>query len=135
MKTRYPRRGWHETRFDVAPHVCAHELGGNRRLVLLRFRKEGHLVQRQVCTLAQRIAAEPELSVDVISNPAEFLALREQWDSLVANSSIDHPFMSHVWLTTWWESFAKREALRVFVVKRAGEWVAAAPMMLHSTWM
>jgi CelD/BcsL family acetyltransferase involved in cellulose biosynthesis len=110
-------------------------LGSRRRLVLLRFRKEGHLVQRQMCTFAQTIAAEPELSVDVISSSAEFLASQEQWDRLVAHSPIDHPFMSHVWLTTWWEAFSKREELRIFVVKSAGEWIAAAPMMIRRTSM
>jgi CelD/BcsL family acetyltransferase involved in cellulose biosynthesis len=75
------------------------------------------------------------MTVDVISSWAEFIDSRDSWNRLAAESRVSHPFVSHVWLTTWWENFGIGKQLKVYVVKRAGEWIAAAPMMVHTVSM
>ncbi len=93
------------------------------------------MAQQQVCTLPQQTGRQPDLTLEVISDPEDFLKRREQWDQLIANSEGAHPYMSHAWLSAWWDCFGGDSELRVFVVKSAGEWMAAAPMMIRRTTM
>src|ERR1051326_4878741 len=118
----------HEAFIFAALHIRIDELGGRCWIVLLHFRKEGRLAQRQVSTFAQKVAAEPALSIDVIADPRQFAQMRAKWDRLVGKSSVEHPFMSHTWLTTWWDCFAEDSKLRIYVVKSGDDWIAAAPM-------
>jgi CelD/BcsL family acetyltransferase involved in cellulose biosynthesis len=94
------------------------------------------LAQQQVCTFAQTLpVAEHGLSIDVISDRNEFLASQGEWDRLVEEAGVCHPFMSHAWLKTWWEAFGADNDLRIFVVKANSEWIAVAPMMIRKTTM
>jgi len=61
--------------------------------------------------------------------------MKDRWDRLVAASERRTPYMSHAWLTSWWESFGAENELRVFVVRSGEQWIAAAPMMVHRTTM
>jgi CelD/BcsL family acetyltransferase involved in cellulose biosynthesis len=86
------------------------------------------LVEEQVCTQTQEL--DPALlQADVISDEARFNALEPEWDDLVERASIDHPFLSHTWLRTWWECFGKGQQLHVITVRAGGKLIAAAPMM------
>ena len=93
------------------------------------------MVQRQVGALAQKPSSNVALTVDVISDPQEFLESGHLWDRLVTASGVMHPCMSHAWLTAWWDCFGAGNDLRVFVVKSDREWIAAAPMMICRTKM
>jgi CelD/BcsL family acetyltransferase involved in cellulose biosynthesis len=125
----------HETSIVIALFLRLDELGGCRRLLLLYFRKERRLAQQQVCALPQKIAAASGLSVQVISSPEAFAQCRSAWDRLIAESGVPHPFVSHAWLSAWWESFGQDKTLQIFVVKSGTEWIGAAPMMISNSKM
>lgn len=93
------------------------------------------MAQQQVCTLAQNATSRPDLTLEVISDPELFAKLREPWDRLVSLSDAAHPYISHAWVSSWWQCFGAGNELRVFIVKSGQEWVAAAPMMIRRTTM
>ncbi|WP_435822252.1 GNAT family N-acetyltransferase [Actinacidiphila alni] len=74
----------------------------------------------------------PPLTVSVCRDTAEFGALRAQWDRLYGRCAEVTPFQSHAWLYSWWLSYGdgRRRRLRVVTVRRGGELVAAAPLMV-----
>src|SRR6185436_16075936 len=92
-----------------------------------------------ICDTAavQAIAAAPapEVRVETVSNYQEFLDLEEDWDALVSAAGIDHPFLHHVWVRTWWECFGAGSTLHILVVKAGGQTVAIAPLILTTIQM
>lgn len=70
------------------------------------------------------------LTVETISDFGSFLSLAPVWDHLVEQAGIDHPFLSHNWVRTWWDCFGAGKELRIFVVKAGEEAIAIAPFML-----
>jgi len=52
------------------------------------------------------------------------------WDELVKEAGIDHPFLSHAWVRTWWDCFSAGNELHILVVKTSSEAIAIAPLML-----
>lgn len=70
------------------------------------------------------------LTVETISDFESFLSLAPAWDHLVEQAGIDHPFLSHDWVRTWWDCFGAGKDLHIFVVKAGGEAIAIAPFML-----
>ena len=71
-----------------------------------------------------------ELSVELVRDYESFVALKPVWNRLVAEAGIDHPFMRHEWIRTWWDSFEHDGTLHVVVVKEGTEPIAIAPLML-----
>jgi CelD/BcsL family acetyltransferase involved in cellulose biosynthesis len=69
------------------------------------------------------------LSVEVIREGAELRAIGAEWDALVARAGIDHPFLSHDWVCTFWESFGAGKELHVLLVRADGRLIAIAPLM------
>ncbi|WWQ65210.1 GNAT family N-acetyltransferase [Streptomyces sp. Q6] len=67
--------------------------------------------------------------VTVCTDPAEFAALREEWNRLHRSSATATPFQSHAWLHSWWLSYGGARRLRVVLVRQEGRLVAAAPLM------
>lgn len=67
--------------------------------------------------------------VETITDPSRLEALAPEWEALAAEASLDHPFLSHEWVSAWWEAFAKDRALHVLVVRDAGRAIAIAPLM------
>ncbi|MFJ5608052.1 GNAT family N-acetyltransferase [Streptomyces sp. NPDC093221] len=53
-----------------------------------------------------------------------------QWGRLYGRCGAATPFQSHAWLYSWWLSYGRRGRLRVVVVRRGEELVAAAPLMV-----
>jgi CelD/BcsL family acetyltransferase involved in cellulose biosynthesis len=86
------------------------------------------LVEEQTCTQTRELDRAP-LQVEVISQPERFDSIALEWDDLVSRSAIDHPFLSHTWLSTWWECFGKGNELHLVTVRAGTQLVAAAPMM------
>jgi hypothetical protein len=58
--------------------------------------------------------------VRVCRDPAEFAALAPQWTRLHRRCPQATPFVSHAWLTSWWQSYGGRAGLRVVLVRRGG---------------
>jgi CelD/BcsL family acetyltransferase involved in cellulose biosynthesis len=74
--------------------------------------------------------SSPGLTVEAITDAASLATLRETWNGLVEQTGIDHPFLRHEWVGTWWECFGGKKALHVLLVREAGEPIALAPLML-----
>lgn len=78
----------------------------------------------------EQASAAPEPTVDTISDYKSFLKLEGLWNDLIEKSGIDHPFLTHEWIRTWWKSFGSGKKLHVLVVKSGDEAIAIAPLML-----
>ncbi|MFG2293793.1 GNAT family N-acetyltransferase [Streptomyces sp. NPDC048603] len=70
------------------------------------------------------------LTVTLCRDPRQFAALEEPWNRLVRACPSATPFQSHAWLHSWWLSYGRDGRLRIVLVRRGGELVGAAPLML-----
>jgi CelD/BcsL family acetyltransferase involved in cellulose biosynthesis len=77
-----------------------------------------------------RSFAAPALQVRALTAYSDFLALEPGWTDLVRRAAIEHPFLEHAWLRTWWECFGGESSLYILVVTSAGRLTAVAPLML-----
>ena len=69
------------------------------------------------------------LSVEVCTEERAFAELAGEWERLYRASPSATPFQSHAWLHSWWLSYGTPGRLRLVLVRRGEELVAAAPMM------
>ncbi|MEJ8669397.1 MULTISPECIES: GNAT family N-acetyltransferase [unclassified Streptomyces] len=69
------------------------------------------------------------LSVEVCTDERAFGELTEDWERLRGACPSATAFQSHAWLHSWWLSYGRPGRLRVVLVRRHGELVAAAPLM------
>ena len=51
-------------------------------------------------------------SVELITEPADFLALATTWNEVVERARVPHPFLRHEWLRAWWECFGQTHQLQ-----------------------
>jgi CelD/BcsL family acetyltransferase involved in cellulose biosynthesis len=72
------------------------------------------------------------MTVDVIRDPEELERFAPSWDRLLEASDVEHPFVTHEWIRSWWECFGAGSELYVVRVRRGGRTIALAPMMLRS---
>jgi len=82
-----------------------------------------------LATPAHRPTATAHLRVETITNWQGLLALQPAWDALLEESGVDHPFLSHEWVKTWWECFGTGNELHVLVVKDGESPIAIVPLM------
>jgi hypothetical protein len=76
-----------------------------------------------------------DYQVEVVTDYQAFLALEPVWNTLVSEAGLEHPFLEHVWVRTWWECFGAGSAMHIVVVKSGGCVVAIAPLILTPIWM
>lgn len=77
----------------------------------------------------------PVWSAGCIRDAAAFAALRPEWDALHDHCLGATPFSGHGWLSAWWAHYGDAgQRLRVVWVRRDGELVAAAPLLLRRRW-
>ncbi|MBT2416301.1 GNAT family N-acetyltransferase [Streptomyces sp. ISL-22] len=69
------------------------------------------------------------LSVEVCTDERAFAELAGEWERLYQACRSATPFQSHAWLHSWWLSYGGPGRLRLVLVRRGGELVAAAPLM------
>ncbi|MFJ7073414.1 GNAT family N-acetyltransferase [Streptomyces sp. NPDC098781] len=74
-------------------------------------------------------ASREALSVEVCTDGHTFAGLAGDWERLYRACPSATPFQSHAWLHSWWLSYGRPDALRLVLVRRGGELVAAAPLM------
>lgn len=72
----------------------------------------------------------PVFTTELCRDPDRFAALAPAWHALYRRSRTATPFQSHSWLHSWWLSYGTAGRLRIVLVHRDGELVAAAPLML-----
>ena len=70
------------------------------------------------------------LRVEVIGNFESLVSAKSAWDRLVDLAGIDHPFLSHDWIQSWWESFGAGRKLNILLVKDGEELIGIAPLMM-----
>ena len=89
--------------------------------------------------MAYSAAAEPlpkaapvhaEIRVETISDYQAFLDLEPVWNEVAAAAGLDHPFLEHAWVRTWWECFGAGSTLQILVLKAGDQTVAIAPLIL-----
>src|ERR1039458_4171160 len=72
----------------------------------------------------------PRLRVEVISDFDSLVSAQPAWDRLVDLAGIDHPFLGHDWILSWWESFGAGRKLNILLVKDGEDLVGIAPLMV-----
>ncbi|MGW2054499.1 GNAT family N-acetyltransferase [Streptomyces sp. NPDC001840] len=72
----------------------------------------------------------PAFTTELCRDIGRFGALGPAWQALHRRSRTATPFQSHAWLHSWWQSYGTPGRLRIVLVRRAGQLVAAAPLML-----
>lgn len=89
------------------------------------------LVSEPVAHPADRAAGDNlPWDVEVVTDYQAFVLLEPIWNRLVEESGVDHPFMRHEWVRTWWDCFKPDGSLYIVVVKEGPKVVALAPLML-----
>lgn len=71
--------------------------------------------------------SQPE--VKIISTADEFARLASRWDELVSISGNPSPFISHSWLSAWWEHFREDNRLYIFTVWTCDNLLGIIPLM------
>lgn len=74
--------------------------------------------------------ARPAIRTETVSDYQAFLDLEPAWNAAVSAAGIDHPFLEHAWVRTWWDCFGGDSALHIVVVKESGQVIAIAPLIL-----
>ncbi|HEU5202513.1 MAG TPA: hypothetical protein VFT92_06920, partial [Nitrospira sp.] len=69
------------------------------------------------------------LSVELVEDDDTFLRMGPVWNRLVDEAKIDHPFLRHEWVRTWWECFKPSGRLHILIVKEGTDPIAIAPLM------
>jgi Acetyltransferase (GNAT) domain len=69
------------------------------------------------------------LSVELVQDDDAFLRMGRVWNRLVDAARIDHPFLRHEWVRTWWECFKPSGRLHILIVKEGPDPIAIAPLM------
>jgi CelD/BcsL family acetyltransferase involved in cellulose biosynthesis len=70
------------------------------------------------------------LGIEPITSYDTWLELEPIWNPLLERSDANTVFLTFEWLTTWWQCFGGDGELLVLVVRRAGEPIALAPLMV-----
>ncbi len=79
--------------------------------------------------LLTELRSEPQgLRIQVIDNSADFAALREEWNELLAASRSDCLFLTWEWLYTWWSHFGHGKRLFIVTVRSGSQLIAIAPL-------
>jgi CelD/BcsL family acetyltransferase involved in cellulose biosynthesis len=66
---------------------------------------------------------------EVVRDETELTSLSGEWDDLYDRCSTATAFLSSAWLFSWWRSYGRPGRLVIVLVRRAGQLVAAAPLM------
>jgi len=69
------------------------------------------------------------IKIEVISQLAELLKLKHEWDNLHEESDIDHPFLTFEWISCFWRSYGKDKELIILTAREGGKMVGIAPLM------
>ena len=81
------------------------------------------------------VATAARWSVETIGDPDAFAAIESEWNETVERAGIEHPFLTHEWLYTWWQCFGGESSLHIVVVRSGGRIIAIAPLVRETTWM
>jgi CelD/BcsL family acetyltransferase involved in cellulose biosynthesis len=74
-------------------------------------------------------------SVELVTDKAAFLRLRDVWNETVDRAGIVHPFLRHEWFSAWWDAFGSDYQLHILLVKAGSRLCAIAPLMFERAQM
>ena len=80
--------------------------------------------------LPEVASVQAEIRVETVSDYQAFLDLEPVWNEVVEAAGLDHPFLEHAWVRTWWECFGAGSTLKILVLKAGDETIAIAPLIL-----
>lgn len=86
-----------------------------------------------VARISPPAAERRGLEVTVVSSFREMLGLEPLWNGLCERAGIDHPFLTHEWIRSWWECFGPDEGLRVLLLREGSRPVGLVPLMADRT--
>jgi len=95
----------------------------------VRAIRDGKAVLPAIPAIGLISYATRRLRAEAVTDFESFLNLKQAWDALVADAALDHPFVTHEWIRTWWESFGGIRAMHIVVVKEGENVVGIAPML------
>jgi CelD/BcsL family acetyltransferase involved in cellulose biosynthesis len=72
----------------------------------------------------------PACRAEFVTDRGAFVALEPAWNALTEEAGLDHPFLSHAWVRTWWDCFGAGSELQIVVVRAGKDLIAIAPLML-----
>lgn len=75
------------------------------------------------------------LMLEKINSLDGFMALRGEWEALLARCSYRTPFLTHDWMILWWKYFGEGKELCILVLREHGRAVAIAPLMCGKGWL
>jgi CelD/BcsL family acetyltransferase involved in cellulose biosynthesis len=67
--------------------------------------------------------------IERIDTEAGFVALREEWNELLARSEAATPFLTWEWLHAWWNQLGRSFRLHILAVRSGGRLQAVAPLV------
>ena len=78
----------------------------------------------------------PYFKIELITNEKNFLALKDEWNSLLKDSSADNIFLTWEWISAWWNCFKHDQQLWIVVLRSTGsskQLLGLAPLLLHKS--
>ena len=73
------------------------------------------------------------VNIDLISENTSFFSLATEWDSLWEKSMCQSIFLSHGWLSSWWEAYGKGKQLLALLAYQGQRLLGAAPLMRYNS--
>jgi CelD/BcsL family acetyltransferase involved in cellulose biosynthesis len=68
------------------------------------------------------------MNIQTIRTFEEFLALRDEWNALLAESASDCVFLTHEWLSCWWNHLAEGRRLSIITARENGRLTGVMPL-------
>ncbi len=69
----------------------------------------------------------PNLTIRSVTTDEELAGLAGSWNSLLSSTRTKNPFLTHEWMSSWWEVFGEGLEMRVLVAEEDGRVVGIAP--------
>ncbi len=68
------------------------------------------------------------LKIECINELSKVPELAPIWDTLLAESDVDFPFLTLDWITFWWQAFGHDSKMLILIIKEYDEVIAIAPL-------
>lgn len=70
------------------------------------------------------------LRLEIVRDPAAFMALAREWNAVLAQSpQVGNPMLTHEWFRAWWEAFGEKKELLILLLRSGGRLIGIAPLM------
>lgn len=70
------------------------------------------------------------MQAKIIDTDKGFNDLKDTWSQVLAQSATNHIFLTHEWLSAWWEDYGQGNRLFIIVVEDQDAVIAIAPLMI-----